>query len=461
MQKRVLEFIKKYQMLQEHDRVVVGLSGGADSVCLFLLLFSLRNQLGIELAAVHVNHQLRGAEADEDERYVRKLCAQMGILCRCYSFPVADIARQEHLTEEEAGRKVRRSAFAEFMEEWHGNKLALAHHRNDVAETMLHHLARGTSLGGLCSLRPVRGEVIRPLLCMNRTEVEHYLEEREISYCTDSTNLEDTYTRNGIRHHALAYLTEQINSGTVDHMARTAEDLGEIDAYLERQTEKLLSGLCVRKPDHYCLKEALSREPALLQRYAVKACIREYAGTVKDVSREHLEAVCALFGKRVGKSVPLPGRCRAVRTYEGIELREKEKYSRSEAMPGQLLCPGTRQQVGEYRIYSEILPASEVKIEEKKYTKWLNYDNIKDNLMLRTRQQGDYLVIHESGGRKKLKDFFIDRKIPAMERDFVPLLAAGQEILWVVGYRLSEAFKVTQDTKRVLYVEITGGNTNE
>lgn len=461
MQERVLGFIKKYQMLQNHDRVVVGLSGGADSVCLFLLLFSLREQLGIELAAVHVNHGLRGAEADADEGYVKELCKKLGVPCKCYFFPVAEIARKEQLSEEETGRAVRRRAFAEYMEEWKGTKLALAHHQDDAAETMLHHLARGTSLSGLCSLKPVRGNVIRPLLCMNREEVEHYLKERKIAYCTDSTNLEDAYTRNKIRHHVLSYLTREVNPHTAAHMARTAEDLGELESYLNGQIQDLLVKLRENKRQSSLLSQELLQEPAFLQRYVIRAWLLDYCGTVKNVTREHLEALAGLFNAKVGKTVSLPGNYKAVRVYEGIELQDAGKETDREIRPELLLCPGERQQIEAYLIDSAILFESKAKIPQKKYTKWLNYDRIKDNLVLRTRKQGDYLVINEAGGRKKLKDYFIDRKIPVKERDSVLLLAAGQEILWVVGYRLSEAYKVTPDTEKILRIEITGGTIHE
>lgn len=461
MHKRVLEFIQKYQMIQEHDRVVVGLSGGADSVCLFLILVSLQERLGIRLAAVHVNHGLRGADADADEHFVRSLCEKYQVPCKCYYFPVAEIARQEQIGEEEAGRAVRKRAFAEYMEEWRGTKLALAHHQDDAAETMLHHLARGSSLSGLCSLKPVRENVIRPLLCMNRAEVEHYLEERKISYCTDSTNLEDSYTRNKIRHHALAYLVREVNPRAAVHMAQTAEDLGEIEAYLGGVAEALLEKLCEKRSGSSLLREALVQEPAFLQRYVIRAWLMDFCGTVKDVTREHLEKIAALYDGQVGRSVSLPGNYRAVRGYAGIELEKTGHEICRGIFPELLVCPGAQQKIANYLVNSTILLENKGEIPEKKYTKWMNYDTIKGNLVLRTRRQGDYLVINEAGGRKKLKDYFIDQKIPAKERDSVLLLAVGNEILWVVGYRLSEASKVKPDTKQILRIKITGGNIHD
>ena len=201
MREKVRAFMEQYHMVMAGERVLLGLSGGADSVCLFHLLRELQEPLGFSLLAVHVNHNLRGAEAGRDAAFAENLCREYDVPFYLYSCPVEKIAKEKHLSTEEAGRVARQEVFAACAKEQGAVKIALAHHQDDVAETMLHHLARGTSLAGLASLRPVRGNVIRPLLCVGRKEIRQELESRKCSWCEDSTNAEDAYTRNGIRHH--------------------------------------------------------------------------------------------------------------------------------------------------------------------------------------------------------------------------------------------------------------------
>ena len=195
MREKVRAFMEQYHMVTAGERVLLGLSGGADSVCLFHLLRELQEPLGFSLLAVHVNHNLRGAEAGRDAAFAENLCREYDVPFYLYSCPVEKIAKEKHLSTEEAGRAARQEVFAACAKEQGAVKIALAHHQDDVAETMLHHLARGTSLAGLASLRPVRGNVIRPLLCVGRKEIRQELESRKCSWCEDSTNAEDAYTR--------------------------------------------------------------------------------------------------------------------------------------------------------------------------------------------------------------------------------------------------------------------------
>ena len=318
---RVAEFIRQYQMIAPGDVVLTGFSGGADSVLLLELLRELAKKGGFQVQAVHVHHNLRGEEADRDAAFAEAFCAEREIPFFLYSCPVEEVARKEHLSLEEAGRLERRRVFRECMEAHGGTKVALAHHRNDLAETMIHHLARGTSLAGLASLRPVRGNFIRPLLCLERAEIEKELERRKIVWCDDSTNGADDYTRNGIRHHVIPYLERQVNERTVAHMAETSLDLLEAEEYFCDEAEKLFRNCCVRREDGLELQECLAKEAKILQRYVVRDCLEQLAGQRKDLGREHLESVLDLFEKQVGKRVCLPYGLEAVRSYDGVVLR--------------------------------------------------------------------------------------------------------------------------------------------
>ena len=222
MRERILAYIRRYHMVEEGDRVCVGLSGGADSLCLLVILQELSEELGIRLQAVHVNHGLRGEESDQDQAFTERLCREREIPLFVYARRVGEIARELGVGTEEAGRLVRQQIYLQCMQEHGSTKIALAHHQNDLAETLLFHLARGTSLRGLGAIRPVSGFLIRPLLCVSRGELEQELRSRGMTWRTDSTNLQDQYTRNCIRHHLIPSLVDEVNAQAVAHMAQAA-----------------------------------------------------------------------------------------------------------------------------------------------------------------------------------------------------------------------------------------------
>ena len=242
---KVLDYVKKYRMIEEKDTIIAGVSGGADSVCLLFMLLQIREQIPFHLAVVHVNHGIR-EDAGEDAAYVKELCEKYGLPFYLTEVKLKKYAKEEGLSEEEAGRKIRYRAFEAALKEElalqgiseaeNKGKIAVAHNSNDRAETMLFHLFRGTGLTGLSGIKPVNGKIIRPLLCLERREIEEWLDRGDISYRTDSTNVQDIYTRNKIRHHILPYAEEEICRGAVSHMSRAADDLLEAEEYIKKQT---------------------------------------------------------------------------------------------------------------------------------------------------------------------------------------------------------------------------------
>ena len=195
MYQRVKEYIRRFHMLDGEDRVIAGVSGGADSICLLFMLTELSREMGFTVAAVHVHHGLRGASADRDAAYVEEVCREWGVKCLVSHEDVGRYARQNGLTTEEAGRDVRRAVLKKVKQEEGGTKIALAHHMDDNAETMLFHMARGTGLGGMIGIRPAAGRYIRPLMTVRKGEIEEYLKAEGISSRVDATNREDIYAR--------------------------------------------------------------------------------------------------------------------------------------------------------------------------------------------------------------------------------------------------------------------------
>lgn len=460
MEKKVWDYIQQHHMIQQGDRIVLGFSGGPDSVALLHLLLEYREKAAFELCALHVNHNLRGEEALRDADFTKEFCRQRQVEYICVSRDVAALAHAEGMSGEEAGRVARHQALCQHMKEWKGNKIALAHHKNDEAETMIHHLCRGSGLTGLCGIYPVQQEKIRPLLCLERREIEQYLEERQIPFVTDSTNAQDDYTRNRIRHQVIEALERGVNPKTVEHMARTAGHFRKIEEYLVRTSGKLLDTYGRFCQDSSDIREEFYREEPVLVEYGLREAFRRAAGSGRDLTRRQVEELATLVHKQVGRQVLLPGGFQARRTYSGIRI-DKGQEQRGRILENEVELPVPGEVIwGGGRITTRIFENLGQEIPQKSYTKWLNYDKIKGLLQLRNRRTGDYLVVNRDGGRKKLKDYFIDSKVPREIRDYIPLVTTGSQVLWAVGCRLSEAYKIDDHTKEILEIKYEGVERN-
>lgn len=464
MLRKVEEYVSKWDMLKKEDRVIAGVSGGADSICLLFVLLKLRKRIPFELVVVHVNHGLRGEDADGDEAYVKDLCEKYGIACEIYFENVELIAKNRKQSTEEAGRDVRRAAFQKTMEAYGGTKIALAHHKNDSVETFFMNLARGTGIKGLGGIRPVVGVYIRPLLCLTRAEIETYLKEQGIPYREDVTNASDDYTRNRIRNHVIPYMEQEVNAKTVSHISETMVQLQEIQTFLEEQTKKCFEA-CVKeqKNGYLVLEESFLKLPMVLQPLIFKEVLVRISGKEKDLEEVHLQTLRTLFDKQVGKKVDLPYDIEGKRVYEGVCLRIKNPAEVKSFCVEIDFTDGFSKEYrwGSTRISCRLVEnaSKDTGSMEKSGTKCFDYDIISDKVCVRTRQPGDYITIHSDGRTQKLKSFFINEKIPEEKRDEILLVADGHHILWIAGMRTNSMYRVCEHTKRILEISIDGGES--
>ena len=481
MEREILAYIKQNRMIGKNDVVLAGVSGGSDSMAMLRILKELQGKLDFTLRVVHIHHGIRGKEADRDQSFVENICRKWQIPCTVYCYDVPGLSREWKLGEEETGRIVRKEAFqreaAVCGRKDRKIKIALAHNQEDLAETMLHNLCRGTGLRGLCTMRPVDGEIIRPILCLSRDKIAEYLKEKKISHIQDSTNLSDEYTRNRIRHNILPMLEQQVNGKAAAHMAETAARISQAEEYLTQQSCLVLGEF--QKGKEYYFTEKFFMEPQIIQVYALQQAMEQLAGRRKDLAAVHYEKVLELYEMQTGRRISLPYHMEARRDYEGVRLcrygEEKsagmigEKHKGSDIQNGKTVC-GKDISDGEWKIRipgtvtsplgifsAEIFLYEGQKIEEKKYTKWLDYDKIKNSLLIRNRQPGDYFVLDETGRTQKLKQYFVNEKILKEQRDTIPLVADGAHILWIVGYRISAYYKVSSTTKTILEIQYHGG----
>ena len=477
LKERMLSYIREKDLIPAGAHVLVACSGGADSVCLLLLLWELRDELGIQLAAAHVHHGLRGESADGDAAFVEELSEKLEIPCVVRHIDVRSFREEQRLSVEEAARILRYRTLREVQQELGADLLAAAHHLDDQAETVLLNMIRGSGLRGLSGMRPKNGSLIRPLLSFTREEILEELKSRGQDWREDETNALEIYDRNILRNRVFPALKE-IRADAARKIAETAEVLAETNVYLSQEAEEwirlnanislksdLQSGDAVLETETWQPEDISQnteiRLPAdlflelrqVMRQEVILYALRTLGFRMKDRTRQNIEDIAALAEKQTGKRYIIAGEGEVIREYQDLvirrigEVREQPVYAMSA-------------RVFPFRKDMEI-PSGEWEnlngFAGKVCTKWFDYGKINQMPMLRTRQMGD-LFSTLPGTHKKLKDYLIDEKVPRDERDRLMLVAAGPEVLWVIGMRMNESYKVTEETEEILEITITGAD---
>ena len=428
--KTVKRTIRQNELIQKGDHIVLGLSGGPDSVCLFSVLGKLSEELDITLEAVHINHKFRPGAAELDAEYVQKICEEAGVICHQYETDCIQKAADEGLTVEEAGRIARYEAFDEVAGRYGGSvKIAVAQNADDQYETMLFRLMRGTGPDGLAAIQYERKSdrgfsIIRPLLDVEKKDILEYCRTEKLSPRIDYTNEQTKYTRNKIRLELIPYIEENFNRGFKSSLSRLSSVLNDDRDYMWRQTAEAMEQVC--RGGITDVKALAGFHRSIRTRVIMK--IIEAAGLKEDVTMTHISTIDGLVCKNSpsGK-VNLPAGFEAVFEYGVLRITDSSDKVR------------------------------EHNTEARRLTAVFDTDEIKKlhpegEIVIRTRRPGDY--IHIGTGSKKIQDLFVDLKIPKGKRDDIQLAAVDSEVLWVAGYRYSSRYKVTADTKNTQTVEI-------
>lgn len=459
MIKAVEENIIKHNMILAGDEVVAGVSGGADSVCMLMQLLAYKKKVDYTLKVVHINHLIR-EDAGLDAQFVKELCQKHNVECHVFEEDVERQAKELGMSTEEAGRRVRYMRLAQVMSSPEG-KIAVAHNRGDVAETVLFNIFRGTGVEGLASLLPVNGNIIRPVIVLTRNQIEDYIKKNGLSYRTDSTNATTAYARNKIRNVILPYAEDNIVKEATSHVAALSDKMALVRDYIEEETDKAFDKVAKVCKDEvvFDLKELKGLKELIRQEVILKAFDLLTSGR-KDIGQVHVDAVISLLDLEGEKKSDLPYHMEAVKQYENLIIRKKSEKCDPQGktdvtlIDGQLLVGSVDIGGGKtlkIRIFERELTSV---IEQNPYTKWFDYDKINECLTLRNRQAGDYLTVNDKLQKKSLKDYMIDSKIPKEMREKQLVIADGSHILWVVGYRISEYYKITEETKRIIEISI-------
>ena len=512
--KRVNSFLKKWEMIQQGDSILLGISGGADSICLARYFLAKREALSLKLYAVHINHMLRGDEAKRDEEFVRDFCHKWNVPLNVEYRNIKEESRQKKCSEEEAGRIARYECFEKYAKEYHCEKIAVAHHQNDAAETILFRMLRGTGPQGMAGILPVNGKIIRPFLCLSREEITDILQNIGQEYVNDSTNTSEEYSRNYIRHRILPEL-ESVNQKATAHISELGMQMQELLAYVTPQMERLYTEqvMANEQGELFLPEKAFSKMSLFEQKEMLRRMLFEISGHRKDISLVHVEQLLALMANKEGKQQNCPYGVLAKKVRDGLLLmkasereyfsentqlcnkkkndsqnadgkneqkdgkqkndtqnlnRKNKKHSNDsenkmqpiylslpeESKMEQTVVVSNETLLQKFTIHFSILPWNGGKVAKRDCVKYFDYDKMKCKPCLRTRDTGDYFIMDKEGRRKSLGRYFIDTKIPASDRDGQLLLADGSHIMWIIGGRISEFYKVSSETKRVLRVSV-------
>lgn len=447
----VLEKAKKaiteYKMLENVSTVIVGLSGGADSVCLLHVLYTLKDEYKLKLIASHVNHGIRGEEAENDAAFSKNFAASLNVHFSLFKADCVKEAQENGETLEEAGRRIRYEFFTSLCED-ETYRIATAHNSNDNLETVLFNIARGSALSGAKGIPPKRDNIIRPLIFCTREEIEGYCKENNLSFVTDSTNLSDDYTRNRIRHNVLPEL-QNVNSNVIEAFTRFSESVRIDDDYLDCVAENALenasSGEC-----SYNTKLINSLHPSIKKRVIYKA-VERFSKETPDSKKINLVLSCINEKTKIQlyKNCYCESKENELKFFKNDNNKECEKQE-----PKILECENFSVNFGGYTVKGEYFSKTSQKINDLLLDNLIDCDTINGNLVLRTRQEGDKITLRKRKVTKTLKKLFIEENIPKEKRDSIPVISDKNGVVWVYGFGVNKKNAVKKETKNILSVEV-------
>jgi len=473
LEQQVLGFIKQNHLVSGGEKLVVAVSGGADSVCLLDILVGLQAKLKIKLHLAHLNHQLRDAESEADADYVSDLARKLGIPATIERRDVRGYQKQERLSPEEAAREVRYHFLTEVAGATGAQAVAVGHTRDDHIETILMHLIRGAGTRGMRGLQPSTewpsksGSliVIRPLLEVSHEETEGYCRQHRLAPRLDASNLSLSPLRNRIRQQLLPLL-QSYNPGIAEALLRMGRIAGDDIDFLDKETARLWAKIARQEGKAIILdRKGVDRLPSTLKRYLLRASAEKLLGSAKDIEMRHIEEMMSALGKPAGKRLSLPGGLTFATDYDqyqiatdmtGLSPFPKLEGETQLNIPGQTRLPG-------WRIEATITDPSTIEgkpegaLTKNDFTACLDLAETGDKLTVRARKRGDRFRPLGLPQPKKLGEFMIDAKIPRPWRQHVPIVCSPGQIVWVVGWRIDDRVKVSRTTKQVLCLNFERG----
>ncbi len=452
---KVLSTINKHKLIEDGDKIVLGLSGGPDSVCLLHILNRLKEQMNIDIYAAHLNHQIRGIEAQKDALYVSKLCDEMGITFFVKSINVPKYCSDKGLSIEEGARKLRYEMFDEIKQKTRANKIAVGHNLNDQAETILMRIMRGTGLQGLRGIEYIReGGIIRPILDIERKDIEKYCEEHNLNPRIDESNLENIYTRNKVRLELIPYMKDNFNPNVIESIVRMSNSLKSDSDYIENESEIKYKEVSNNMEESTSIDIKLYRDlHNSIKTRVLRKAIKEILGDTNFIDQKHIEDImCLEDDNKIDKKITLPRGLFAYRRKNNIILTTREIINEEVEFCYNIPSNGfIKIKELDMIVETQTMSIDRYKsMKTDKSSKGFDFNKVKGGITVRSRKQGDKIKLPM--GSKKIKELFIDLKIPREDRCKVPIITDNEDIICVGDQRISENYKIDMNTKEVLKV---------
>lgn len=451
---KVHKNILDYNLIKKDDTIVVGVSGGPDSMALLYVLLELRRVFSYKILVAHVNHGVRGEEALADQLFVESKAEELNLPYYFKNVDMNGYAKEKKISSEEAGRELRYGFFREILKSHKNGKIAVAHNKNDQAETLLLRIMRGTGIDGLKGMEFISEDIIRPILNISREEIESFIDSQGIETVLDKTNLVPIYNRNKVRLELLPYIRDNFNPNIVNSLWRLSQ-ISEIDSdYLNKTAEEKYNFIVKNVDKHSIIidNNLLSREASSMKLRIIRLAIFKILGSLQGISEQNIQDVIDLHeNNKTGKQIDLPGGVISRLSYNDLIFEKIDKgfvkdYSYSLRL-GENLFPDLGLSLDLSLIDKELYDSNQ---RNKKY---FDYELIKGKLNIRNRRNGDKFIPFGMKGSKKVKDYFIDEKIARDKRDRISLLTDDENIIWIVGFATSDLYRVTENTKKILVVD--------
>ena len=438
----MLEFLIEDGVFQKEDRVAVGVSGGADSMVLLWALIDKQKEVGFYLHVVNVNHHIRGEESNQDSAFVEDFCKKKKIPCEVVDVDVVGLKKSDKLTLEESARNARYEVFENVMKKNNLNKLALAHHKNDQAETILMHIFRGSGIAGACGIRE-NEKIVRPLLKLSKDDILKIAKEHGIQFVEDSTNKENDCSRNFLRNVVFPEILK-VYPNSVDGLFAFGKRCEEIQKFIESQVNENLFE--EKKDGLILLSQAFVGEKFVVRERIKTAFVK--MGIFQDIEAKHYQMIANLNKLETNKEISLPHKIQARKVQAGIKFfKEGSKTEQGAVYEFEL---GTIEFEGYGKIEALLVNSDDVVYGEGDL--FLDYSKISNEAVWRTRKLGD--VFAKLGtGSKKLNDYFTDKKIDVDARDTIPILAVNENVLLVAGEDVSECAKIDGETDQIVKIK--------
>jgi tRNA(Ile)-lysidine synthase len=452
LENRILNTITENDLILNNQTVLLAFSGGADSTALLFILKKLSKIIGFNVFAFHLNHMIRGADADRDENRCVEICRDLDIICYTKKLPVKQYAGKKNMSVEQAGREIRYFELFSLKRALKADRIITAHHFDDNVETILMRCLRGTGVDGMCGIELMRKDgIIRPLLHTKKTEILNYLNKNNISYCVDATNYENNYFRNKIRNSVLPDL-KRINPGFENIITALIAQAKITKEKIDEELKYYENHITVKNNSAKINMKMLNCAECFLRPYIIRHMIAEING-LSDIEKKNIDSILSMPQYNTVWSIDLPGGTIAKREYDYLIIKRRN-----------LSVGASENIIYPIKIDSEnIIEPLKIKIiirrgdifkknRVSEFEKYIDYDKIIGNIFLRGRKTGDKIYPLNMKGSVSLKKYFINNKIPKEKRDAIPILCDEKNIIWIIGYALSDKYKVDEKTKNILKV---------